>query len=103
MTDAQSLLIVLPSIVAILALLWAWFTYFPKVSASEFRIQDKKVGKFEYFRVQVKRPFFGWSVFYASTNDGTINRISGWDRERHDAEKQIKNYQDLRPWNSEGY
>lgn len=96
MTDAQSLLIVLPSIGVLSLLVWAWFSYFPKALGLEFRIREKRVGKFQYYQAQVKRPIFGWSSFYASTSDGSIFRVGGWSRDKFEAEKDIKNYQDLR-------
>jgi hypothetical protein len=95
--DTQELLIVLPSIVLILGIVWAWFSYFPKVVSSNFRIREKRVGKYEYFQAQVKRPIFGWSAFYASISDGTINRVGDWDRDKSEAEQDIRKYQDLRP------
>ena len=94
--DTKELLIVLPSILFIVALVWAWFSYFPKAVFSPFRIKEKKVGKFQYYQAQVLRPVFGWSAFYASTSDGTISRVGGWERDRSDAERQIRNYQDLK-------
>ena len=96
MTDTQGLLIVLPSMVVILALVWAWFSYFPKALGLEFRIKEKKVGKFQYYKPQVKRPLFGWCSFYASISEGSITSIGGWDRDKGDAMEQIKNYQDLK-------
>jgi len=94
--DTKELLVVLPIIIGILLIVWAWFCYFPKVSASNFRIREKRVGKFGYYQAQVKRPLFGWSAFYASTSDGSINRVGDWDRDKSEAEKDIRNYKDLR-------
>ena len=95
--DTKELLIALPSIVGIILIIWAWFSYFPKSVSVNFRIREKRVGKFYYYQAQVKRPVFGWSAFYASTSDGTINRISEWVRNKADAEEEIRDYKDLRP------
>jgi hypothetical protein len=98
MTDLQALLIVLPSMGVIAILVWAWVSYFPVVLDSKFRIKEKSVGIFHYYKAQVKRPIFGWSTFHASTNYGTINSFGDWDRDKSYAENNISKYQSLRPY-----
>jgi hypothetical protein len=94
MTDA---IISLVSILAIVGIAMIWFKWFPKRVSSDFRIKEKTVGKYQYYKAQVKRPLFGWWSFYASVHDGGITSYGSWDRDKEDAEKRIRAYKDLRP------
>ena len=76
---------------------WIWAKWFPKAITAHFRIKEKNVGIFTYFRPEVKRPILGWCSFYASMNCGEITCSTSWGRNKEDAEHQIKLYQSLRP------
>jgi hypothetical protein len=97
MTDAVGSLIAILIIISGVGISLIWFRWFPKRLSSDFRIKEKKVGKYLYYKAQVRRPIIGWSSFYASIHEGSITSFGGWDRDKGNAVEQIKNYQDLRP------
>ncbi|GEM_PF-6357900 len=73
-----------------------WNSWFPKREDKDFRIREKKVGKFTYYRPEVRRPFFGWGSFFSNIYRGQISAGGIWHNEKKDAEKEIEDYKDLR-------
>lgn len=63
----------------------------------KFRIKEKYVGEFIYYRPEVYRSFFGWTSFYASKYYGTILQNLSWSPDKEESEKQIKLYKQLKP------
>ena len=69
--------------------------WFP-VSANEFRISEKKKGRVVFYRPEVKRPFWGWTGFWASSSTGSIMVDRSWTSYKNSVADQIETYKNLK-------
>jgi len=91
-------------LVIVLFFVWLWFRekWFPK-KPKGFRLLIKQRGRFKFYRIQVKRPFYGWSGFYTALHSGTIYSYSGWSRNKQDELRYAQEYMDLCGLNPDDY
>ena len=83
------------TIIIAFVILMSHKTWFPK-NANIFRISKKQKGRITFYRSEVKRPFFGWTPFYASENNGDIFYSPTWSSEKQFSEKYIERYKNLK-------
>jgi hypothetical protein len=69
-------------------------TWFPK-SIKEFRVSEKQIGEYTYYRPELKRPFWGWTGFFANKSNGMIYEDNEWLDNKEWCEEQIKIYKKL--------
>ena len=67
-------------------------TYFPSVSADKLRIIENSNGLITSYLPQVKRPFFGWTSFYASKFSGEIWTSTSWNYSKEESEEMLLTY-----------
>jgi len=80
----------------VLFFVWLGFRekYFPK-KPKRFRLLIKQKGRFEYYRIQVYRSFYGWSGFYTAIHSGSIISYNGWSQHKKQELKYASDYIDL--------
>ena len=68
--------------------------YFPK-KPKGFRLLVKKMGRIELYRIQVNRPFFGWTGFFVSVHSGNFHTYNRWSNRKSSELQYVKDYLEL--------
>jgi hypothetical protein len=81
-------------IVAIFGNIGVWEKWFPRTKKT--RLHKKFKGQLTFYRSEVKRPFFGWTPFYASKYNGNIFRDSSWTSNKEECLNNIDTFKRLK-------
>lgn len=90
------------SILVLTVSLFAREKYFPK-KPKGFRLLVKKMGRLEYYRIQVNRPFFGWTGFFVALHSGKFYTYSRWSSNKEHELEYVKSYLSLRGLDPKDY
>lgn len=103
LTNEQVIMAVVVTIailVTIFGNIWVVEKWFPKTRKT--RLRKKFKGQLSFYRSEVKRPFYGWTPFFASKYSGEITRNNSWTSEKSqcldniDTFRRLKNILDIR-------